>query len=64
VDTKLVERTVEVHFGKIKKFYCTTKDLCFYKQEWVNQRCFAPYTVRSTCRYLADKERAEQLAKE
>ena len=60
---KLIERTIEIGF-KIKKFYCTTHDLCYFKQEWINQRCFAPYVVRASCRYLADKNRAEQLAKE
>ena len=60
---KIIERTIEIGF-KVKKFYCLTKDLCSYKQEWVNQRCFAPYVVRATCRHLANKEQAEQLMKE
>ena len=61
---RIIERTIEIGIGKIKKFYCNTKDLCSYKQEWINQRCFAPYTIRASCRYLADKKQAEQLAKE
>ena len=62
-DTKIIERTFEIGF-KVKKFYCNTKDLCSHKQEWINQRCFAPYIIRTSCRYLADKDKAEQLAKE
>ena len=63
---RVIEReiTIGIHNPNIKKFYCTTNDLCAFKQEWVNKRCFAPYTVRSTCRYLANKEQAEKLSRE
>jgi len=60
---EITERTTIIGY-KVKKFYCTVKDLCYYKQEWINQRCFAPYVVRVSCRYLASKEQAEQLARE
>ena len=58
-----IERTIEVGF-KVKRFYCDTKDVCYFKQHYINQRCFAPYVVRASCRYLASKERAEILARE
>ena len=35
-----------------KKCYCGTKDVCSFKQNFVNMRCFAPYAVRQTCRYV------------
>lgn len=59
----VIERTVEIGF-KVKKFYCNTKDICFFKNHYCNPRCWAPYTVRSTCRHLANKEQAERLSKE
>ena len=44
-DIKLAKKT-----EKIKRFYCCTKELCYYKNEWAsNDRCFAPYAIRSSC---------------
>jgi hypothetical protein len=41
----------------IKRFYCRSRDLCIFKNQFVNQRCFADYKIRATCRYLARNER-------
>jgi len=44
-DIKLIKET-----DKIKRFYCCTKELCNFKNEWAsNDRCFAPYAIRSSC---------------
>lgn len=41
----------------LKRFYCGTKDLCTFKNEWAsNKRCFAPYPVRSSCPNLVRKD--------
>ena len=32
-----------------KKFYCGTKEICYYKEHFINCRCFAPYQVRQSC---------------
>ncbi len=51
--------------GEIKKFYCNTKDICYFKEHYINQRCWAGYPVRASCRYLAkDKQDIERLANE
>lgn len=51
-------QTVTVGFkprnNDVKRFYCGTKDVCAFKEAWVNNRCFAPYPVRATCRYLKE----------
>ena len=45
-----MEATLEVKIIKLKRFYCCTKDLCSYRNEWAtNNRCFATYAVRSSC---------------
>lgn len=34
----------------LKRFYCCSKDLCAWKNEWANNdRCFANYIIRSAC---------------
>jgi hypothetical protein len=33
----------------LKRFYCGTKDICFYKEHYVNNRCFADYIIRQCC---------------
>lgn len=37
---------------KTKKFMCGTKDNCAHKNNYINNRCFAPYVVRQSCPYL------------
>ena len=32
-----------------KKFYCGTKEVCGFKDAYINQRCFAAYSVRQSC---------------
>lgn len=32
-----------------KRFFCGNKDLCIYKNVYVNNRCFAPYVTRQSC---------------
>jgi hypothetical protein len=42
---------------KIKRFYCRSKDLCFFRNEWANNgRCFAPYITRSSCPNIMRKD--------
>lgn len=41
---------------KTKKFYCMGNAVCSFKQSWVNDRCFATYPVRSSCRYIKRKD--------
>lgn len=43
----------------VKKCYCGDKAItnCQYKQHYVNNRCFAPYAVRQTCRYIIREDR-------
>ncbi len=63
----MIKQEIEIGFmpvKELKKFYCTVKDLCYFKQEFVNQRCFAPYVIRATCRYLANKEQTEKISRE
>lgn len=35
--------------NEIKKFYCGEKCICSFKDQYINQRCFANYTIRQTC---------------
>jgi hypothetical protein len=32
-----------------KKFYCGTKEICNFKDHYINQRCFSGYAVRQSC---------------
>lgn len=48
---------VKEHRQELKRFYCLTKNLCNFKYEFIpNQRCFAPYTIRISCRYLKRRD--------
>lgn len=51
---------------EVKHFYCGSKDECFYKQHYVNKRCFAPYVIRQSCRYIlrADNKTVAEGSKE
>lgn len=41
----------------VKHFYCNTKELCAHRNEWAtNNRCFAPYAIRSSCPNIARKD--------
>lgn len=45
-----MEATMQKNDTHIKRFYCCSKDLCQFRNEWAtNQRCFAPYLIRSSC---------------
>jgi len=34
----------------VKRFYCCSKDVCKFKNEWAsNNRCFANYAIRTSC---------------
>lgn len=46
----------EAQKGKVRKFYCGVPDICMFKEHFVNNRCFAPYCVRQTCRYIVRKD--------
>lgn len=35
--------------GEAKKFFCGTAEVCPFKQHYVNNRCFAVYSVRQSC---------------
>jgi hypothetical protein len=32
-----------------KKFYCGTKEICAFKEAYINNRCFAVYQIRQSC---------------
>lgn len=32
-----------------KRFYCGMNEVCFFKEHYINQRCFAPYQIRQSC---------------
>lgn len=32
-----------------KKFYCGTKEICGFKDHYINSRCFADYPIRQSC---------------
>lgn len=41
----------------MKRFYCCSKDLCTFKNEFAsNNRCFAHYAVRTSCPSLMRKD--------
>lgn len=39
-----------------KKFFCGTKDVCSNKDHYVNNRCFAGYTIRQSCPNIIRKD--------
>ena len=42
---------------QIKHFYCCSKELCTFRNEWAsNQRCFANYPVRTSCPNIMRKD--------
>lgn len=45
---------------KPKKFYCGVKDECWFKEHYVNCRCFAPYTIRQSCPHIVRKDKKTQ----
>lgn len=49
-----------------KKFYCGEKEICYYKDHYINQRCFAPYSTRQSCPSImrADNKTQAQGSKE
>ena len=32
-----------------KRFICGTKEICYFKEHNINQRCFATYPIRQSC---------------
>lgn len=48
--------TMTVNKNDIKRFICGTKDICAHKEHFVNSRCFAPYAVRQSCRFVLRKD--------
>jgi len=41
---------------EIKRFQCGSKEICTFKEHFVNQRCFAPYPVRQSCPHIRRKD--------
>lgn len=36
----------------VKKFVCGTRDICAFKNHYVNNRCFASYPARQCCPHI------------
>lgn len=42
---------------QVKRFYCGNQDVCHFKEHYINNRCWAPYVIRSSCRHFLGEYR-------
>jgi hypothetical protein len=45
---------------ELKRFFCGTKEICYFKEHYINSRCFANYRIRQTCPNILRKDRLTQ----
>jgi hypothetical protein len=41
---------------EVKRFFCGSNEVCVFKESFINNRCFAIYSVRQSCPRIIRKD--------